>query len=169
MSDWSNDSGRQWKCGERFDRLVAFSNESFHQGKVSFITEQTPGMKCDPRNKLEMIGFTRHHGFFFFPLSNFQELLIHRKVRQTLHVCLCVCGRTGAQHTEMWMCVISHVHFSLSLGFRALRNKQHTPTSFMAVTYKQDKFYKAYLVCLLHPSPLGNVYVKCLILKKSVI
>ena len=39
----------------------------------------------------------------------------------------------------------------------------------MAVTWKQDKFYKAYLVCLLHPSPLGNIYFKHLILKKSII
>lgn len=39
----------------------------------------------------------------------------------------------------------------------------------MAVTWKQDKFYKAYLVCLLNLSPLGNIYFKRLILKKSII
>lgn len=40
MSDWSNGSGRQQERGERCV-LAAFSNDSFHQGKVSFITEHT--------------------------------------------------------------------------------------------------------------------------------
>ena len=100
MSPWSNDSGRQQKFGERrFDRLDAFSSESFNQRKVSFITEQTTGMKCDPRNKLE-IRLHQTPGIFFSEqfsgASQSQE-------SKTNTICVCVRVRAyGCPH--IWKC-----------------------------------------------------------------
>lgn len=143
MSPWSNDSGRQQKCGERrFDRLDAFSNESFHQRKVSFITEQTTGMKCDPRNKLE-IRLQQTTGIFFSEQFSGASQSQEGKTNT-----ICVCVRVRAYgYPHIWKCeCVCYLMYTLILisWLQSLRNKQHTPTTFMTVTFKQKlNFTKA--------------------------
>ena len=57
----------KWQeCGDRrLDRLAAYSNNSFHQGNASFITEHTHRDETWSRGQAEEITvFTRHREFF---------------------------------------------------------------------------------------------------------